>query len=1458
MDNLWIPISILATVVICFGALAVALRIYRPHSSLNRYTGLAAMLLIVCALAAGQVYASYGDKPIKSDDAARIYAYADWLAEDKSLQALAMIKQEWEEEPTTDRKLLLGLAYLNDLQTERAYRLLQEAVWEAKELTWFDAKRVEELLQLIEASEAEMTALSSTYSKLSTTTVAADDSASAEENMVHREEKLVLNAATEMLEEAAVELGEEHADSIPADEPEDADIDEPTEEGSAAEEAIEGSEAEALEESAGEAAESEASEEEAVDETPGEAEEVSEALEDEGTEPNMTDEDLEVTPSEIEEALPESFIEWSDFTYDPELGEQLAAAIERAAEAYRSWIIEEITRLKEEAVKKSELPEQALEWLADLDVERISFADALGGADWLDTYREAMAALHEEKIDSPLLKRTLAAIAIYQHDDRTAEQLLVELLLEYPQDEVSAAMLSELYLSGRIEPSEAARQLPQYAIAEERAERALRELEQEREAERAAQDEQAGSAPTDLNWSNVAERIANELAYTIVEPLISDKSSFQLDARLARYYFNIGDQEKSAEMIDSLTQKQEQMTIGQQRVLQQIEQQAELSGADVLDEQKREEQIRARERAFQMMHTPRQSWNPTIEDESFAYYVQEQLRFGTRQSVVITSIEADEDAKQVTLYVRAENIDDLKRSAIELMDNGTPITNYKLEKIGEAEYHNRSIGVVIDVSGSMNGDRIAAAKEATIHFFSSLKDFEAAELVAFNSSPSLVQDLTSDKQALQNAAGGLEAGGNTNISDALWYEISRMSDRSGQRVVFIFTDGEDGRFSQRETRASIIEFANGSGTPIFAVGFGAGYDTLSEVAEATGGQFIAAPNVTTILNGFADVARTLEKTYTITYTLDPLEPGRHEVELTVDDSLSTSRTYTIGSEDPYGFGDESDDVEVVQTDDRFLIQQVLPSNIQLDESAGAVISLDGIGLDKTDRLMLGKMRIRTFDVKDGMLQFKLPADLKEGPYTIKVRAKDGRESEAELNVMKPGMMQSVKFGWATVYGRSIETQGQEVRISGATSVDHFLYPSGKSDEMVLKNGEQLVFEGLHIAVDRTQLPLAGRMIVRGQQLSDKVIHPKVTMKLMDYGEFFKLSYGGADRLTFRRMGLEFYVSDISYYALKTDKAGRLETKMGLAGWNSAAKSAANVRLLSGIKFPNIPDAMITARFQPNNLMLRGDVKMPEVSYQTMFSAKNASLGVEYEFKTNRLLISGGFSELEILGRPLAVRAVKGGKLTLGWEGSLVPKAYGLTLTGDGIPLGPTGLTVNKFGVLLDFTSARQGSLEAGFGTVVDKVRPFIEKLNRIRILGYKPFDFDPDKVSLLQIDANLGVKKFLASDWEASGQAALSVFNFKLSEKTFRLNRNLMEFGTRFDLAFVFLLDGKNTVIYSDPRKSNHLTIGYIGKLTGPAVDLNANWVVVPANISSSAYSFKGKAGGFDVNYHMGELNVYK
>ncbi len=125
--------------------------------------------------------------------------------------------------------------------------------------------------------------------------------------------------------------------------------------------------------------------------------------------------------------------------------------------------------------------------------------------------------------------------------------------------------------------------------------------------------------------------------------------------------------------------------------------------------------------------------------------------------------------------------------------------------------------LVIDRSGSMNGPRIEAAREAARAAVAQLPEDGAVALVPFDSQPLPGVALTRDREALERAIEGLRAAGGTDIHAALQAALRALgASDAGARHVLLLTDGQSAEDGILETVRAI----RASGATVSAVGLG--------------------------------------------------------------------------------------------------------------------------------------------------------------------------------------------------------------------------------------------------------------------------------------------------------------------------------------------------------------------------------------------------------------------------------------------------------------------------------------------------------------------------------------------------------------------------------------------------------------------------------------------------------------
>jgi Ca-activated chloride channel family protein len=165
--------------------------------------------------------------------------------------------------------------------------------------------------------------------------------------------------------------------------------------------------------------------------------------------------------------------------------------------------------------------------------------------------------------------------------------------------------------------------------------------------------------------------------------------------------------------------------------------------------------------------------------------------------------------------------------------------------------------VVLDVSGSMEGDKIRSAREATAEFLVRLDPDDEVSVMIFSDlvtsleEPNRVGDVV---EGLSQRVSGLLADGNTALFQAVCDAAKAIEKQQVEDVeagesrlygIVLLSDGEDtvGRVTENQMFATCLPAnAEADGIKIFPIAFGADADTnvLSRIASVTGGRMFTA------------------------------------------------------------------------------------------------------------------------------------------------------------------------------------------------------------------------------------------------------------------------------------------------------------------------------------------------------------------------------------------------------------------------------------------------------------------------------------------------------------------------------------------------------------------------------------------------------------------------------------------
>ena len=159
-----------------------------------------------------------------------------------------------------------------------------------------------------------------------------------------------------------------------------------------------------------------------------------------------------------------------------------------------------------------------------------------------------------------------------------------------------------------------------------------------------------------------------------------------------------------------------------------------------------------------------------------------------------------------------------------------------------------NVFLVVDTSGSMEGNKIRNVKEALGAFVEQIKGSEeAVGLIEFYSLVDLLvplDRLAVNRDDLSQAIDGLVADGDTALLDAVFeaYEaLQELGDAERINAIVVMTDGRENYSNiSLHSLADYMRRGNQTGVPVivFAIAYGsdADFDTLRVLAEATGGQ----------------------------------------------------------------------------------------------------------------------------------------------------------------------------------------------------------------------------------------------------------------------------------------------------------------------------------------------------------------------------------------------------------------------------------------------------------------------------------------------------------------------------------------------------------------------------------------------------------------------------------------------
>jgi Ca-activated chloride channel homolog len=191
-----------------------------------------------------------------------------------------------------------------------------------------------------------------------------------------------------------------------------------------------------------------------------------------------------------------------------------------------------------------------------------------------------------------------------------------------------------------------------------------------------------------------------------------------------------------------------------------------------------------------------------------------------------------------------------------------------------------ALSLLMDTSASME-DKISMAQEAAVGFARRLRPDDIAQIIDFDSRVSILQQFTSDRNALEQAIRQTVPNGSTSLHNAIYIslkELKKITAKSADEIrrqsIVVLSDGED--TSSLVPFEEVLELAKRSEVAIYTIairgrdfgtrGFNEAEFIMRQFAQETGGRAFFPATVNELPNIYALIAEELANQYTLAYS----------------------------------------------------------------------------------------------------------------------------------------------------------------------------------------------------------------------------------------------------------------------------------------------------------------------------------------------------------------------------------------------------------------------------------------------------------------------------------------------------------------------------------------------------------------------------------------------------------------
>ena len=245
----------------------------------------------------------------------------------------------------------------------------------------------------------------------------------------------------------------------------------------------------------------------------------------------------------------------------------------------------------------------------------------------------------------------------------------------------------------------------------------------------------------------------------------------------------------------------------------------------------------------------------------------------------------------------------LTKENVTLLENNHPVTIDTMRMSGENGIHEPlSLAIVLDRSGSMEGEKITRAKESVLRFISLMEPGDRASLFAFSDDVSALEPLTGSQDILRKAVLTIQPGGHTALYDAIAKGIESVQGIAGRKAEIVLTDGIANRGALDIDQSITSAIKNYVSVNVIGLGKDVRTSRLERIAHETGGSYFFTPSADGLAEIYDTISNRIRNEYVITYLTETRAEYLRNVSLALRTGQTATRAYFQPESSLFGAG----------------------------------------------------------------------------------------------------------------------------------------------------------------------------------------------------------------------------------------------------------------------------------------------------------------------------------------------------------------------------------------------------------------------------------------------------------------------------------------------------------------------------------------------------------------------------